>query len=143
VTSCRRPRLPRTAVKALHRRSFFYLDRTEPAYPIGGSGLSRPDLDRVDWKAELTDAANEALAFSGLDASVKWLEYSRGRAAASEGSQRVHGRSALDAHRTMRNNRGECALKGCGAPLPTAPVLSGRFRYCSETHAERDAEVAP
>jgi len=39
VTSCRRPRLPRTAVKALHRRSFFYLGRTEPAYPIGGSRL--------------------------------------------------------------------------------------------------------
>jgi hypothetical protein len=39
VTSCRRPRLPRTAVKALHRRSFFSIDRTEPAYPIGGFGL--------------------------------------------------------------------------------------------------------
>jgi len=33
VTSRRRPRLPQTAVKALHRRSFFILDRTEPAYP--------------------------------------------------------------------------------------------------------------
>jgi hypothetical protein len=110
---------------------------------VGLEWLSRTDLDQVDWESELTDAANEALAFSGLDASVKWLEYSRGRAAASEGSQRVHGRSQLDAHRTMRNNRGECAMKGCGAPLPTAPVLSGQFRYCSDTHAERDAEVAP
>jgi hypothetical protein len=29
VTSCCRPRLPRTAVKALHWRSFFTLHRTE------------------------------------------------------------------------------------------------------------------
>jgi hypothetical protein len=40
VTSCRRPRLPNTAVKALHRRSFFVTDRTEPTYHHGGSGLS-------------------------------------------------------------------------------------------------------
>ena len=99
---------------------------------VGLEWLYREALDGVDWESALTDAASKALAFSGLDASVKWLQYSR-----------VHGRSALDAHRTMRNNRGECAMKGCAAPLPTTPVLSGRFRYCSETHAERDAEVAP
>ena len=40
MTSCRRPRLPDTAEKALHRRSFFTLVRTDPTYPIGGSGLS-------------------------------------------------------------------------------------------------------
>jgi hypothetical protein len=32
VTSCRRPRLRQSAVKALHRRSFFFPDRTEPTY---------------------------------------------------------------------------------------------------------------
>ena len=41
VTSRCRPRLPRTAVKALHWRSFFFTNRTEPAYSIGGSGIRR------------------------------------------------------------------------------------------------------
>jgi hypothetical protein len=33
VTSCRRPRLLQSAAKALHRRSFFFDDRTDPPQP--------------------------------------------------------------------------------------------------------------
>jgi len=60
VTSCRRPRLPRTAVKALHRRSFFYLNRTEPAYPIGGSRLnqsSKTDHDQQPGSGRCTSTS--------------------------------------------------------------------------------------
>ena len=110
---------------------------------VGLEWLSRKDLDRVDWEAELTGAAAEALAFSGLDASVEWAEHSRVRAAASRASPRIHGPSQLDAHRTMRNNRGQCAMKRCGAPLPPVPAMQGRFQYCSEAHAEQDAASAP
>jgi len=110
---------------------------------VGLEWLTRKDLDRVDWKAELTAAASDALAFSGLDTSVEWVEYSSGRAAASGGSPRVHGPSQLDAHRTMRNNRGQCAMKGCGTPPPAAAIVGGRYRYCSQEHAERDAIESP
>jgi hypothetical protein len=104
--------------------------------------LTRPDLDHVVWKDELGAAAAEAMRFSGLEGTVEWAEYTPRRATHPHAAHpRIHGPSQLDAHRTMRNNRGVCAMKGCGAPLHDAPVGDGRFRYCSADHASVDSQA--
>jgi IS30 family transposase len=48
VTSCRRPRLLQSAVKALHRRSSWLAARTEPTHRRGGSGLSTHTPTELD-----------------------------------------------------------------------------------------------
>lgn len=105
---------------------------------VGLEWLTRGGLENVAWKAELTLAAEAAMVFTGLDASVQWDEY-RTRQHAPRGSPnaRIQGASQLDSHRTMRNRSGQCAMRGCGAPLPELPAVRGRFLYCSEAHAER------
>jgi len=104
---------------------------------VGIEWLTKGGLENVAWKAELTLATEAAMDFTGLDASVQWDEY-RPRQHAPLGSPhaRIQGASQLDSHRTRRNRNGQCALKGCRAPLPEPPAVGGRFLYCSEAHAE-------
>jgi hypothetical protein len=97
---------------------------------VGLEWLFREGLDRVSWKAELTSATNDALEFSGFKSQVAWLEY----------TPRVAADSQRDAWRTMRNRRGQCALKGCGAAvIPEAAPADG-FLYCSDAHATADRD---
>lgn len=85
-----------------------------PAGAVGLEWLTRGELDEVVWRDELTAAAVEALQFSGRDAAVEWEEYTPRHEAHPAGSQRrIGGPSQLDAHRTMRNQRGMCAMKDC------------------------------
>jgi DtxR family Mn-dependent transcriptional regulator len=62
VTSCCRPRLPRTAVKALHWRSFFTLDRTEQPARTVHQG-SDPHGDPIpDHNLKIHERATQSLA---------------------------------------------------------------------------------
>jgi hypothetical protein len=95
---------------------------------VGFEWFFREGLDRVSWKAKLTSATNDALEFSGFKSHVAWMEY----------TPRVAADSQRDAWRTMRNKRGQCALKGCGvAVIPEAAPADG-FLYCSDAHATAD-----
>jgi hypothetical protein len=104
--------------------------KASAASAVGLEWLTCTDLDQIAWKEELTEAATAALRFSGLEPSVKWSEFIP-----------RHGLAQLDAHRTMRNGRGLCAMKDCGAQLPPRPVTRGGFEYCSEAHAQRDSDA--
>lgn len=111
------------------------------AAAVGLEWLTRENLDNVAWRDELTAAATKALQFSGLDSTIDWEEYTPlGGGDSGSSHPRIHGPAQLDAHRTMRNKRGVCAMKSCGVSLSEGAVLSGPFRYCSVTHAERDAQ---
>jgi hypothetical protein len=78
---------------------------------VGLEWLTRHDLQLVSWQEELTAAAVDALLFSGLEPQVEWTESTPRRASDSQ----IHGASQRDAWRTMRNRRGQCAMKACGA----------------------------
>jgi hypothetical protein len=112
--------------------------KASSASALGFEWLTRSQLEAVDWPEELGAASGEAITFSGLRGEVRWEEYTATPGAVDA---RNRGPAQLDAHRTMRNNRGVCALKGCEAPLMSLAVKRGRFDYCSAEHAGQDAPL--
>lgn len=95
----------------------------------------------VSWKDELTAATIEALHFSGLEPQAEWTEYTPRRASNSAvGRPRIHGPSQRDAWRTMRNQRGQCAMRDCGAAIADHFVRHDGFLYCSDAHATADLD---
>jgi hypothetical protein len=86
-----------------------------------------PAATFLSWEEELKAAADKALEFTGLTSPLEWTKY---RAPPPNLSQ-------FDAWRTMRNRRGECALKDCNEPLDQAVEQDG-FLYCSDAHANKD-----
>jgi len=110
------------------------------ASALGFEWLTRTHLEAVRWPEELAAASEEALDFSGIRGDVRWEEHAgAGNTEPGSSNHRIHGPAQLDAHRTMRNKRGVCALKGCGAELADNSVTAGGFRYCSASHADDDA----
>ena len=71
VTSCRRPRLLQSAVKALHRRSFSFQNRTEPCYRIGGSGLRPAPLAPSASPSRPRTRARRLLTLGRVDAKAR------------------------------------------------------------------------
>lgn len=118
-------RLEMVVATALKRR----LDATA-AMDVGFEWLRRSDLDTVSWPEELSAATAEALAFSGIAEEVSW----------EERTPRL-GTPATNAHRTMRNRRGVCALKGCGREPREKAVKRDGYWYCSTWHSEQDADL--
>ena len=122
------------------------LQSAKAASAVGLEWLWCPNLETVDWPVVLANASRDAMSFSGLEGEdgLRWEEYTPVRTThPAGGSSRIHGPSQLDAWRTMRNNRGGCALKGCGAPLPRHPLTDPEMRwsYCSTAHADQDAAL--
>lgn len=112
-----------------------------PAGAVGLEWFTRNSLDQVSWTDELTAATIEALVFSGLDPKIEWAEYTPRRARASASPDpRNHGPSQRDSWRTMRNQRSECALKGCRAAVTDQAIRRDGFVYCSESHATVDRD---
>ena len=109
--------------------------KASSASALGFEWLTRRQLEAVDWPEEFGSASGEAITFSGLRGEVDWAEYTPALGAADA---RSRGPAQLDAHRTMRNKRGVCALKGCDAPLTSSAVKRGRFDYCSAAHTGQD-----
>ena len=109
------------------------------ASALGFEWLTRRQLDTVDWREELGVASAEAIAFSGLQGEMRWEEDTPAPVAQPGAVDAGLRGRALDAHRTMRNKRGVCALKGCETPLTSSVANRGRFDYCSSAHADQDA----
>ncbi len=99
---------------------------------VGLEWLTGKDLQLVAWKDKLTAAAIDALHFSDFDPQVEWTEYTPRRPTDSAGA------SQRDAWRTMRNRRGQCAIKDCEAAVTDHAVRQGGFLYCSDAHATVD-----
>lgn len=105
---------------------------------VGLEWLTREDLADVSWKEILTAATKEALVFSGVDCEVEWTTLSAPSSGDVDVAQsRLRGSSQRDAWRTMRNQRGYCAMKGCSVPLG-GNATQATFRYCTEAHAALD-----
>lgn len=82
------------------------------ARAVGLEWLTRGDLQLVAWKEDLTAAALDALDFSGLEPQVEWTEYAPRPTGSDPGA------SQRDAWRTMRNRRGQCAVKDAELTSP-------------------------
>ena len=112
----------------------------EAAGAVGLEWFFHRDLHLVQWETELTAATATALDFSGMEQpGVEWAKQPSLLAGESPGLPKG-GSSQRDAWRTMRNQRGQCAMKDCLAPITDGEVRQAGFLYCSDAHATADRD---